>query len=78
MNNLDLLSIASWLAISVVALQYYVNNFLKPKRWVQFTKKTNSSELKNKFLKKWDLIILLLFIIAVGLGLLGIIEMLVN
>jgi len=81
-NELDLLSIATWLGILVIAVQYYVNNFLKPEKWKQFDNKEadpiKRENLKKRFRRKWDLVIFLLLGFAVVLGLLGIIAKLLN
>jgi len=80
-HDLDLLNIASWLGILVVAVQYYVSNFLRPEKWEQFDKEPDPikrEKLRKGFKRKWDLIIFPLLGIAVALGLFGIIAKLVN
>lgn len=80
-NDLDLLSIASWLGILVIAIQYYVSNFVKPEKWERFDKEPDPikrENLRKRFKRKWDFIIFPLLGVAVMLGLLGIVAKLVD
>ena len=79
-NELNLLSIASWLGIVVIAIQYYVSNFRKPAKWEQFDKEADPikrENLRKGFKRRWDWIIFPLFGTAVVVGLVGIITKLV-
>ena len=76
-KQLDLLSVASWLAIIVIAIQYYVANFVVPEKWRLIDKRSSdpleAEKLKKEFKRKFDLTVFIFLLVAV---LLGIIEIL--
>ena len=81
-NNLDLLSVASWLGILVIAVQYYINNFLQPEIWKRIDEEVQDpiqrDNRRKGFKRKRDVVIFALLGIAVLLGLIGIIAKVVN
>ena len=77
---MELLNLATFIALLIVALQYIINNFLadtlKNYYWCKkYPNDENMANIKrNDFVKMWSWVILILFIIAILLGTIGLLR----
>lgn len=69
---MNLLNLATFIALLVVGLQYIINNFLADyfkDYWRNRGTDDKMAEIKrNDFVRKWHWVILILYIIAIVLG----------
>ncbi len=73
--NVDWLGVASWLGILTMALQYYLGNFVKPLIWEETDDLPVEERIKRRkrFKRICDWKILTLLVLAVALGVVGIV-----
>lgn len=73
---MNLLNLATLITLWVIALQYIINNFLA--QWLEIRywpkhgiKGDFAAERRNNFVRNWNWVILLLYIMAVTFGTIG-------
>lgn len=77
---MELLNLATFIALLIVALQYIINNFLADtlkkhywcKKYPHDERMANTK--RNDFVKMWSWVILILFIMAILLGTIGLLR----